>query len=175
MRSTRSGWAGRQSSAVTSARPVFIVGMLRSGTTLAEQILASHPAIHGAGELMFWNSAASVHRSSALQDSFSAGALAALASDYLRRLQDLSADALRVIDKMPGNFLHLGLIHAALPNARIIHMRRDPIDTCLSIYFQHFEAFHSYATDLPDLAHRVGGVSALDAALEIDAACGAVA
>jgi hypothetical protein len=54
---------------------------------------------------------------------------------------------------MPGNFLHLGLIHAALPNAHIIHMRRNPIDTCLSLYFQHFEAFHSYATDLDDLAH----------------------
>ena len=141
-------WLGRTSiDAVTSARPVFIVGMLRSGTTLAEQILASHPAIHGAGELMFWNTAA--------QGPFSAGALAALANDYLRRLEDLSAGALRVVDKMPGNYLHLGLIHAVLPNARIIHMQRDPIDTCLSIYFQHFEAFHSYATDLADLAHHV--------------------
>lgn len=133
--------------AVSSARPVFIVGMLRSGTTLAEQILASHPGVHGAGELNFWNNAAAAHQSSALQG---------LANDYLRLLQDVSADALRVVDKMPGNYLHLGLIHAALPNARFIHMRRDPIDTCLSIYFQHFEAFHSYATDLADLAHYVG-------------------
>jgi tetratricopeptide (TPR) repeat protein len=144
-------WLGRTPiDAVASARPVFIVGMLRSGTTLAEQILASHPGVHGAGELTFWNSAAAtgaVHQSSALSS---------LANDYLRLLSDLSPDALRVVDKMPGNYLHLGLIHAALPNARFIHMRRDPIDTCLSIYFQHFEAFHSYATDLADLAHYTG-------------------
>jgi tetratricopeptide (TPR) repeat protein len=150
-------WLGRRSiDAVTSARPVFIVGMLRSGTTLAEQILASHPGVHGAGELMFWNTAAAVHQWSAPQGAMNADALTALANDYLRLLQDLSPDALRVVDKMPGNYLHLGLIHAALPNARFIHMRRDPIDTCLSIYFQHFEAFHSYATDLADLAHYVG-------------------
>jgi hypothetical protein len=54
---------------------------------------------------------------------------------------------------MPGNFLHLGVIHAALPHARIIHMQRNPIDTCLSIYFQNFGAVHSYANDLEDLAH----------------------
>jgi hypothetical protein len=57
-----------------------------------------------------------------------------------------------VVDKMPGNFMHLGLIHAALPNARILHLRRDPIDTCLSIYFQHFEPTLTYANDLGDLA-----------------------
>jgi tetratricopeptide (TPR) repeat protein len=142
--------------AVTSARPVFIIGMLRSGTTLAEQILASHPGVYGAGELMFWNRAAAAHQSSALQGQMAAGVLCALGNDYLRLLQQLSADALRVVDKMPGNYLHLGLIHAALPNARFIHMRRNPIDTCVSIYFQHLEAFHSYATDLADLAHYVG-------------------
>jgi len=67
-----------------------------------------------------------------------------------------SSDTRRVIDKTPGNFLHLGLIHAALPEARIIHMRRHPVDTCLSIYFQHLEAFHTYACDLGDLAHFYG-------------------
>ena len=145
-----------------SARPVFIVGMIRSGTTLAEQILASHRSVFGAGELMFWNTAAAGHGAAALPaaaapgepgEAVNDGTLAALAAGYLRLLEDLSADAVRVVDKMPGNFLHLGLIHAALPHARIIHMRRNPIDTCLSIYFQHFEAFHSYATDLEELAH----------------------
>jgi tetratricopeptide (TPR) repeat protein len=131
-----------------SVRPVFVVGMARSGTTLAEQILASHRSVAGAGELMYWNSAAAGFKPAA-----QAGAVGALARSYLRLLERLSADALRVVDKMPGNFLHLGLIHAALPCAHIIHMRRNPIDTCLSIYFQHFEAFHSYATDLDDLAH----------------------
>jgi hypothetical protein len=73
--------------------------------------------------------------------------------DYLRQLEDLSPGAVRVVDKMPANFLFLGLIHAALPNARIIHMRRNPIDTCLSAYFQNFDLAHSYANDFEDLAH----------------------
>jgi hypothetical protein len=105
---------------------------------------------------MFWNSAAADFRPGALSHAQKESALSDLAGAYLRLLDGLSADALRVVDKMPGNFLHLGLIHAALPHARIIHMRRHPIDTCLSIYFQHFETFHAYATDLEDLAHYYG-------------------
>jgi tetratricopeptide (TPR) repeat protein len=153
-------WIGRtRIDANVSARPVFIVGMIRSGTTLAEQMLASHRSVFGAGELMFWNTAAAGYgpaAPAALGEAADNGVLCAAAADYLRLLEDQSADALRVVDKMPGNFLHLGLIHAALPRAHIIHMRRNPIDTCLSIYFQHFESFHSYATDLDDLAHYYG-------------------
>ena len=130
--------------AIRSERPVFIVGMPRTGTTLAEQILASHPAVFGAGELPFWNDAAAAHDS---------GTLDALAEEYLRQLADLSGDALRVVDKMPANYANLGLIHAALPGARIIHMQRNPIDTCLSIFFQNFSISHAYANDLDDLAH----------------------
>jgi tetratricopeptide (TPR) repeat protein len=136
-----------------SARPVFIVGMLRSGTTLAEQILASHPNVFAAGELTYWNGASIAHQASALEPPAGGALLRKLADDYLRLLQQLSDDALRVVDKMPTNFAFLGLIHAALPGARIIHMRRNPIDTCLSIYFQDFEAAVSYANDLEDLAH----------------------
>jgi tetratricopeptide (TPR) repeat protein len=136
-----------------SARPVFIVGMLRSGTTLAEQILASHPDVFAAGELPYWNTASGVYQSGALKSPPSRTLLRKLADDYLRLLEDSSDGALRVVDKMPTNFAFLGLIHAALPNARIIHMRRNPIDTCLSIYFQHFETAVSYANDLEDLAH----------------------
>jgi tetratricopeptide (TPR) repeat protein len=137
-----------------SARPVFIVGMPRSGTTLAEQILASHPAVFGAGELTFWhNASAATYKSSAPNGAIGEATIDALAEDYLRLLQDLAPDALRVVDKMPANFLSLGLIHAALPGARIVHMRRSPIDTCLSIYFQHFKTAHFYANDLDDLAH----------------------
>ena len=135
-----------------SERPVFIVGMPRSGTTLAEQILASHPAVFGAGELRFWHTAAANYEASAL-GSGSPGVLSGLAGVYLRQLDALSADALRVVDKMPANFMNLGLIHAALPNARIIHMQRNPIDTCLSVYFQIFSITHSYANDLDDIAH----------------------
>jgi hypothetical protein len=139
-------------------RPVFIVGMLRSGTSLAEQILASHPAVFGAGELTFWGAASAANIAGAAAVNASAidisdAALVRLGEDYLRLLHGLSADALRVVDKLPTNFLFLGLIHAALPHARIIHMRRNPIDTCLSIYFQHFEAANTYVNDLEDLAH----------------------
>ena len=117
----------------------------RSGTSLAEQILASHPAVFGAGELTFWGRASAIDLSDA--------ALVGLSDGYLQLLRHLSADALKVVDKFPTNFLTLGLIHAALPQARIIHMHRNAIDTCLSIYFQHFEAANSYANDLDDLAH----------------------
>jgi tetratricopeptide (TPR) repeat protein len=136
-----------------SARPVFIVGMLRSGTTLAEQILAAHPDVFAAGELTYWSSASAAYQASALNTGATGTLLRKLTGDYLRLLEGLSGDALRVIDKMPTNFAFLGLIHAALPNARIIHMRRNPIDTCLSIYFQDFETAVSYANDLEDLAH----------------------
>lgn len=146
MRACDAGWlAAAQGLGDPSARPVFVVGMLRSGTTLLEQMLASHPDAEGAGELSFWGEAAA--------RSWAPGGPGAehpgrLATDYLALL----GPANRVVDKMPGNFMHLGLIHAALPNARILHMRRDPIDTCLSIYFQHFEPTLTYANDLDDLA-----------------------
>ena len=151
-------WIGRQRTcANASARPVFIVGMLRSGTTLAEQILASHLQVFGAGELMFWGErlAAATARAGAAGAREIGGddGLAAASAEYLELLREASADAARVVDKMPTNFLSLGLIHAALPRARIIHMRRNPVDTCLSIYFQHFEAANTYANELEDLAH----------------------
>jgi tetratricopeptide (TPR) repeat protein len=135
-----------------SQRPVFVVGMPRSGTSLTEQILASHPAVHGAGELTFWKLASLEVGAASLQAGPSEVALSTLAQDYLRSLADLAPDTARVVDKMPGNFAHLGMIHAALPEARIIHMRRNPIDTCLSIYFNNFHIAHSYANDLEDLA-----------------------
>jgi tetratricopeptide (TPR) repeat protein len=142
----------RQDSA-DSARPVFIVGMLRSGTTLAEQILASHPSVLGAGELSFWGSAFSEFR--ALQGVAAQRDIARsrLTTQYLRLLRDLSPDAVRIVDKMPTNFAVLGLIHACFPHARIIHMQRHPLDTCLSIYFQNFDTAVTYANDLEDLAH----------------------
>ena len=138
-------------------RPVFIVGMPRSGTTLAEQILASHPAVFGAGELPFWGRAAAGYATAVAAGEGAPAVLERHAEEYLDVLRGLSGEALRVIDKMPGNFLYLGLIHAALPEARIIHLRRDPLDTCLSMYCQHFGAGHAYANDLDDLAHHYAG------------------
>ncbi len=140
-------WISRtQTSHSASARPIFVIGMPRSGTTLVEQILAAHPEAFGAGELHFWHDAVPIGRPEA-------STLRKCADDYLQLLRRLSPRAQRVIDKMPSNFMHVGAIHAALPNARIIHMRRNPIDTCLSIYFQNFSAAHPHANDLDDLAH----------------------
>ena len=129
--------------------PVFIVGMLRSGTTLAEQILAAHPDVAGVGELAFWGEAAS-------------GRTPAPHGEGYRQLTHRLAPAAgRVVDKMPANYLHLGRILAALPGARVIHMVREPRDVCLSIYFQHFEATLDYANDLGDLAHYWRGYARL--------------
>jgi tetratricopeptide (TPR) repeat protein len=145
-------WLGRTRITPTgSERAVFIVGMLRSGTTLAEQILAAHPQVFGAGELPFWGAAADAARS-APNDAGRQLRLDSHAVTYLHALASLAPGALRVVDKMPGNFLSLGLIHAALPEARVIHLRRHPFDTCLSIYFQHLETALSYTNDLGDLA-----------------------
>jgi tetratricopeptide (TPR) repeat protein len=150
----------RQLAGDFSERPLLIVGMLRSGTTLAEQILASHPQAFGAGELTFFGAetAAAVANSAAAGSGldFTEAELRRLAAGYLDLLQRLSSGAARVIDKFPTNFFLLGLIRAVLPRARIIHMQRDPRDTCLSIYFQQFEAANTYANDLQDLAHYYG-------------------
>jgi tetratricopeptide (TPR) repeat protein len=136
---------------LASERPVFVFGMPRSGTTLAEQILASHSQVHGAGEVLFWQFAADAECAAPAQQR--AATIAALGRRYLELLAGLPAAAARVIDKLPSNFKNLGLIHAALPQARFIHLERHPLDTCLSIYFQGFSAAHAYATDLGDLAH----------------------
>jgi tetratricopeptide (TPR) repeat protein len=161
IRSQDRAWMDRRQVAGNdSERPVFIVGMLRSGTSLAEQILASHPAVFGSGELTFFGdeSAAAFARAAAAGSGLDIGAaeLSRLATGYLELLQRLSAGSARVIDKFPANFFFLGLIRAALPRARIIHMQRDPRDTCLSIYFQQFEPANTYVNDLHDLAHYYG-------------------
>jgi tetratricopeptide (TPR) repeat protein len=136
--------------AAATNRAVLIVGMPRSGTSLVEQILASHPDIFGAGELSFWHSASASLRA---VGEFEPGAIRRFGVEYERLLVQLSGDAPRVVDKMPTNFFELGLISSALPGTRIIHMQRDPIDTCLSIYFQDFRGTIAYANDLDDLAH----------------------
>lgn len=136
---------------LASERPIFVFGMPRSGTTLAEQILASHPQVHGAGEVLFWQFAADAELAARPQQR--AAAIATLGREYLALFAALPATATRVIDKLPSNFKNLGLIHAALPGARFIHLERQPLDTCLSIYFQGFTAAHAYANDLGDLAH----------------------
>jgi tetratricopeptide (TPR) repeat protein len=141
-------WLQRMRAAGTGApQPVFVLGMPRSGTSLAEQILASHPQVFGAGELAWWGAHAG---DAATADG---AGLAALGAHYRAQLAALCGGARSTIDKMPANFWHIGLIVAALPDARIIHLRRDPIDTCLSVYTTHFRNAYGYAHDLGDLAH----------------------
>jgi tetratricopeptide (TPR) repeat protein len=138
-----------------SERPVFIIGMPRSGTSLCEQILASHPAVFGAGEVTFWEGAFGAYQKAAAAGENPANLLATIAASYLDRFSP-AAGASRVTDKMPANFMYAALIHAAFPNARIIHLKRNPIDTCLSIYFQNFFSVGPYSNDLGSLAHYYG-------------------
>jgi tetratricopeptide (TPR) repeat protein len=126
-----------------SRKPVLIVGMPRSGTTLVEQILASHSGVAAGGELRFWTDFLARNRGLHV----GAEEAAKAATGYAAVLDGVSAHAKRVTDKMPHNFLALGLVHALFPEARIIHCRRDAIDTCLSIYFTDFAARHEYAYD----------------------------
>ncbi len=144
-----------------SERMIFVVGMFRSGTTLVEQILASHEQVCGAGELTDIECLA--RDLPQLSDSdlpfpeclnqVSPAQLRQLAQDYLARRQRNAGNALRVVDKMPGNCRFLGLISILFPNARIIHCRRDPRDVCCSIFANQFSTPPAYSFDLTDAAH----------------------
>lgn len=142
-----------------STKPVFIVGMPRSGTTLVEQILSAHPAVHGAGELNDLLQLAGRMPGSLgvavpyplCVSHLSEAAADGLADRYLSQLERRAPDAARITDKLPSNFLHLGLICLLFPGARVIHCTRDARDTCLSCYFQNFAGLHDYAYDLHDL------------------------
>jgi tetratricopeptide (TPR) repeat protein len=136
----------------SSAKPVFVVGMPRSGTSLAEQIIASHPAAHGAGELTFWTSPA-LREAGITQGVLMETERTKVAEEYLRILASASGNASRVVDKAPVNSDFLGLIYSVFPNARVIYMQRDPIDTCLSCYFQQFLTGINFTFDLSDLVH----------------------
>lgn len=144
----------------STARPVFIVGMPRSGTTLVEQILASHPLVHGADELTTIYDTVSVlekrvANGAAYPDmvvQLDAAAIEWGAKRYLEKLDSIDTEAARVTDKMPTNFFHLGMIAVMLPRARVIHCRRDAMDVCLSNFVQLFAEGHYYSYDLSDIA-----------------------
>ncbi len=135
-----------------SRRPIFVLGMPRSGTTLVEQVLASHPAVHGAGELTTlgdvvmrapWQGIGYPEYVPLLNQA----ATRAIGAEYLKRLAVLAPEGERVTDKMPLNYYFAGLVHLALPNAVIIHTVRDPIDTCVSCFstlFKLHEQSHTY-------------------------------
>lgn len=152
-------WQSLPSSENTSERPVFVIGMFRSGTTLCEQILASHPDIYGAGELLDIHGISVGLHNAKFHDQSPASLvnitkeqLSNAADNYLKTLDSHSSDALRVVNKMPANFFHVGLISKLFPNAKIIHMIRDPRDVCASMFFQRFGSQMIFATDLEQLA-----------------------
>lgn len=136
--------------------PIFIIGMPRSGTSLTEQILASHPEVCGAGELNDINEiTAGLPETLNVTQPYPAcitlltsNTCNNLAQRYLDKLTNLCAEHRYVTDKMPHNFLNIGLISLLFPQAKIIHCVRDPRDTCLSIYFQNFGWLHPYGTRL---------------------------
>ena len=135
---------------VEDETPILIVGMPRSGTTLVEQILSSHPDVAPGGELSFWG-----ERNDAGIGIFDAttkpGAVRRLADDYLAVLRAISPEAARVTDKMPFNFGMLGVIRQVFPRAAIVHCRRHPVDTCLSIFMTDFETTIDFAGDRSSL------------------------
>ena len=137
-------------------RPIFICGMFRSGSTLIEQVLAGHSQVQAGGELPFLPSIVKTRLAPFPQSMLTVAQpeIEDLAASYLGMLSKLFPDAACVTDKRPDNFLYIGLIKTLLPNARIVHTRRNPLDNCLSIFFLHLAHTMGYALDLMDTAHH---------------------
>ena len=150
-----------------SSLPVFVVGMQRSGSTLVEQILASHPGCFGAGELPYIGAIARDLRGDDLAvfpeavRSLAAEQIHALSAGVHDALKRRSPSAKRITDKMPNNFLNLGLINLLFPNARIVHTRRDPRDTAISCFATLFGEGLVFSCDLGELARFYKGYLAL--------------
>lgn len=147
---------------VASDLPVVIVGMPRSATTLTEQIISSHPQVQAAGEVIFWGRARTAMPLRLNTDTpfpecvtemlpEHAKDIAAMYEATLRKIVGSDNKPTHITDKMPHNFLNVGLIALLFPHVKIIHTKRDPIDTCLSIFFQNFNEAHPYAFDLSNL------------------------
>jgi len=145
-----------QHSRERSEVPMFVVGMPRSGTTLVEQILGAHPAVHPAGELTALPNAIA-----GLLAMPEPRELATAARAYLDTIRPLAPHAQRIVDKLPANFLRAGVIHAMLPGARIVHVRRAPLDTCLSCYTTLFEGRQDFSYDLVELGRFYRGYDQL--------------
>ena len=154
---TRELIAIKSGSGVPSSRPIFIVGMPRSGSTLVEQILSSHPEIEGVGEVgTFRTAVADAVGPAAVGLDFAPAldgkTIASIGEKYLAGIAALmSTDRPRVTDKQLNNFLHLGLLHLALPNAVILHTARNPLDGCISCFSKRFSPHHAYTYDLAEL------------------------
>ena len=151
-----------------SEKPLFILGMPRSGTSLVEQIVASHRAVFGAGELTFFpEHIPSLPTRLASDKPFPScivgrmQEIAELAGMYLALLRQRGGDAKRVTDKMPYNFLYLGIIRALFPRAHVVHCRRNAMATCFSIYARNLAGNHPYSYALEDLGAAYRGYERL--------------
>lgn len=150
-----------------SAAPIFVIGLPRTGTTLVERILGSHPDVHGAGELLAFPEAlvAAVERSAgrsgvSREEMISTAAridLRALGVDYLARTRRLAGSSPHFVDKLPHNYLYCGLIHEAIPGARIVHVVRHPMATCYAIFKTLFRQGYPFSYDLDELAQFYAG------------------
>jgi len=138
-----------------SGRPIFVVGMQRSGTTLTEQTLAAHSDVFGVGELRYWSP--TLRDDAVVEAAAEECELGNKARGFLNLLASLNADAPRVVEKTCVNYFNLGAIHAALPNARIICVRRHPIDTCLSVFTNNYSSGHVWSNSLEGLSRRYQG------------------
>ena len=182
-------FAVRPPAAETDPTPVFVVGMPRSGTSLVEQCLAAHPAVHGAGELsaILRLTTEAAARAGAEADPLRTGVtsmkaamrseaeasypeclralddaqIAALGERYIGHLRTLAPEVARITDKLPGNYMHLGFIATILPGAKIIYSRRDPLDNAVSLYFTDFMAGHQFSNDLHTIGRQIRGMRAL--------------
>ncbi len=149
--------------AIDAVDPIFVVGMPRSGTTLTETILGSHPDVYPAGELPDLNRTFSINASRAEggfvtnADRMSAEALGECAQDYVDVIRKIAPGSARVSDKMPANYRLVGFIHALMPNAKIIHIQRDPLDTCLSNYTKLFRHSLYQTYDQQELGRYYNG------------------
>jgi tetratricopeptide (TPR) repeat protein len=152
-------FAARMGFGYPSELPVFVVGMPRSGTTLTEQILASHPSIRGAGERTDFNDILNEMQFDAIRSpnfpksirDVPAMSIRELGSRYVENIGRGVRGAQRIVNKLPHNFEYLGLIALAFPKTRIIHCKRDPLDNCLSCFMQSFNEAHAYNRDLETL------------------------
>ncbi len=158
MKSFGKGFSNRESKGCEDETPIFILGMPRSGSTLIEQILDCHSQIHGAGELKYLSDIVASSINQAPDSNYvtwlenaSDDELQDMGGRYIERLRTHSDDALKIVDKMPGNFFYVGLIQKILPNAKIIHSMRDPMDICISNYTRMFKQIMPFAYDLKEL------------------------
>ena len=161
-------WAVRRDQGDPSEVPLFILGMPRSGTSLVEQILASHPRVHGAGEIGLLRMALDgLHvrpdllSSSTLETGPFADELRRRGADYVRQLRALAPNAARITDKRPSNFLLVGAIHLTLPRARIVFCKRDLRDVCLSCYQTLFMYGHAWSYELTELGRYAAAFAQL--------------